>query len=112
MTLKTSTVAVLLLFVLSEAAVGSGQEVFNAIPVFQVGEQSGSPIDWENIAPRLRPHIKVSILFSRWKIPAKRLPNSGAGVGSFFSLGWIRETSVPVPAAKQDLYQRNGVYRI
>ena len=110
-TLKNLIALLLLLFVVSEAAAYSGQEFSGAIPVFQEGESS-SLIAWGNIAPRLRSSIKVSVLFSRWKISAKLLPDSDSEINSFSSLGWIRQTLFSVTAVNQDLYRRNGVLRI
>jgi hypothetical protein len=111
-TLKNLIALLLLLFVVSEAATYPGQEFAGAISVFQEGEESSSLIDWGNIAPRLRSYIKVSVLFPRWKIPAKLLPDSGNGISSFSSPGWIQESFFSLPASKQDLYHRNNVYRI
>jgi hypothetical protein len=111
-TLKNLIVFLLLLFVVSEAAAYRDQEFSGVIPVFQEGEESSSLIDWGNIAPRLRSYIKVSVLFPRWKIPGKLMPDSGCGIRSFSSLGWIQEAFFSLPASKQDLYHRNNVYRI
>jgi hypothetical protein len=111
-TFKILVALVLLLSVVCEAGICPGQQFAGAIPIFLEAEDSNSLIDWGNIAPRLRSHMKVSVLFPRWKISAKLLPHSGSEMSPFSFPGWIRQPFFFVSAPKQELYSRNGVLRI